>query len=459
MKQNTRSFLSSFAAALLSVTSLVPFSACAKSSSEAVRLRIELDLPVLSADRTERAVIKIALDGLRLPRPEARPPVNLTLVIDRSGSMSGEKIQHAKAAAIEAVRRLGADDVFSLVTFDHEVETLVPATRVGDCRVIEARIRSIVARGNTAIYGGVTQGAAELRKHLEDRRFTHRLVLLSDGLANNGPSSPDDFARLGTALGREHISVSTIGVGLDYNEDLMTRLARRSDGNTYFVSSSRDLPAIFNAELGDVLNVVARRVVVTVEFPVGVRPLEFVGREGVIRGQRAEFELNQLYGGQEKFALVEVEVASTRAGVEREVASATVVFEDALTQRSVKVDARGFARFTAVEREVVAAANRQVQTDYAVNVTAEAKDQAVLLVDSNRRDEAARQLRARTAELEKMATVYANPAVSELSASNKKEADRLEREGLSNEGRKAYRADAAQAKSQQSAGASVSIRP
>lgn len=459
MKQNTRSFLSSFAAALLSVVSLAPLSACAKSSSEAVRLRIELDRPVLSADRTERAVIKIALDGLRLPRPEARPPVNLTLVIDRSGSMSGEKIQHAKAAAIEAVRRLGADDVFSLVTFDHEVETLVPATRVGDGRVIEARIRSIVARGNTAIYGGVTQGATELRKHLEDRRFTHRLVLLSDGLANNGPSSPDDFARLGAALGREHISVSTIGVGLDYNEDLMTRLARRSDGNTYFVSSSRDLPAIFNAELGDVLNVVARRVVVAVEFPVGVRPLEFVGREGVIRGQRAEFELNQLYGGQEKFALVEVEVASTRAGVEREVASATVVFEDALTQRSVKVDARGFARFTAVEREVVAAANRQVQTDYAVNVTAEAKDQAVLLVDSNRRDEAARQLRARTAELEKMATVYANPAVSELSASNKKEADRLEREGLSNEGRKAYRADAAQAKSQQSAGASASIRP
>ena len=86
----------------------------------------------------------------------------------------------------------------------------------------------------------------------------------------------------------------------------MTRLARRSDGNTYFVSSSRDLPAIFKAERGDVLNVVARRVVVTVEFPVGLRPLAFVGREGAIRGQRAEFELNQLYGGQEKFALVEV---------------------------------------------------------------------------------------------------------------------------------------------------------
>lgn len=462
MKQSIFSTLRSLpalAAALFGAASLAPLSANAKSSSDAVRLRVELDRPVLTADRTERAVIKIALDGLRLPRPEARPPVNLTLVLDRSGSMSGAKIEHAKAAAIEAVRRLAVDDVFSLVIFDHEVETLVPATRVGDCRAIEARIRSIVARGNTAIYGGVTQGAAELRKHLEDCRYTHRLVLLSDGLANNGPSTPDDFARLGVSLGRERISVSTIGVGLDYNEDLMTRLARRSDGNTYFVSSSRDLPAIFTAELGDVLNVVARRVVVTIEFPTDVRPLSFVGREGVIRGQRAEFELNQLYGGQEKFALVEVEVAATRAGEQREVATASVVFEDALTQRSVKVTARGAARFTAVEREVVAAANRQVQTDYAVNVTAEAKDQAVGLVDSNRREEAARQMRTRNLALENIAKVYANPAVSAVWAENNKEADRLERDGLDNAQRKTYRAENAQTQSQQAAGASSQARP
>lgn len=448
--------LPAFAAALLAAVSLAPLPACAKSSPAAVALRIELDRPVLSAGRTERAVVKIALDGMRLPRAEARPPVNLTLVMDRSGSMHGDKIQHAKAAAIEAVRRLGPDDVFSLVIFDHEVETLVPATRVGDSRAIEARIRSIVPRGNTAIYSGVTQGAAELRKHLEDRRYTHRLVLLSDGLANNGPSTPDDFARLGTSLGREHISVSTIGVGLDYNEDLMTRLARRSDGNTYFVASSRDLPAIFNAELGDVLNVVARRVVVTIEFPAGVRPLSFVGREGAIRGQRAEFELNQLYGGQEKFALVEVEVAASSAGEEREVASASVVFEDALTQRSMNVTARGAARFTAVEKEVIASANQKVQADWAANVTAMAKDEAVGLADANRPAAAASQLRARNDALKQMAQTYNNPTVRSLAAQNDFEADRLQREGLSNEQRKLYRAENAQATSQQS---SSNVRP
>ena len=453
MKHPVR-YLLSFATALLGAASLF-----AKSTGDPVRLRIELDRAVLTAGRTEKAVVKIALDGVRLPRPEARPPVNLALVLDRSGSMGGEKIEQAKAAAIEAVRRLAADDVFSLVVFDNNVDTLVPAARVGDGRGIEARIRSIHAGGGTAIYGGVSQGASELRKHIEDRRYVHRLLLLSDGLANVGPSTPEELARLGGSLVKEGISVTTIGVGLDYNEDLMTRLAQRSDGNTYFVASSRDLTRIFNAELGDVLNVIARRVVVTVEFPEGVRPLALVGREGTVRGQRAEFALNQLYGGQEKFALVEVEIVSSRPGEEREIARASLTFEDALTQRAVTVKARSAARFSAVEAEVVNSANQKVQADYAENITALAKDAAVALVDSNRRDEAARGFREQNLKLEAIAQKYGNTAVGELGARNRLEADRLEREGLDNVGRKSYRADNAQIQSQQAPGSSGSGRP
>ena len=446
MKQN---FLSSFAAAFLCAVSLLPLSACAQSTDLPVRLRVELDRPVLPAGSSQRVVLKIALDSLRLPRSEARPPVNLTLVLDRSGSMNGEKLEHAKDAAIEAVRRLAPDDVFSLVIFDHEVNTLVPACRVGDRHDLEALIRSIYARGNTAIYGGVTQGAAELRKHLEDRRYTHRMILLSDGLANNGPSQPEDFARLGASLIREGISVSTIGVGLDYNEDLMTRLARRSDGNTYFVSSSRDLMKIFNTELGDVLSVVARRVVVTIEFPAHVRPLSFVGRDGIIRGQRAEFSLNQLYGGQEKFALVEVEVDSANAGEEREIANASVVFEDAVNQRTETLAAKRSVQFSASQAAVVQAADRKVQADYAVNALAVAKDEAIALVDANRRDQAARVLRQKSDELRKMSEVYSNAAVGVVAAAAAPAAARVEKEGLSNAERKSYRAEIQQAQSQQ----------
>ncbi len=226
-----------FAVALHGAMSL---SACsAESMDGVVRLRIDLDRAVLPAESSDRAIIKICLDGLRRTRHDARPPVNLALVIDRSGSMSGEKLEKAKEAALEMLRRLSSDDVFSLVTFESGVQTLIEAQPVGNGRAIERAINSIEAGGSTALFAGVSRGAAEVREYAGSGRYVNRIVLLSDGIANVGPSSPEDLGRLGAALAKENISVTTVGLGLDYNEDLMTRLAQRSDGNTYFVRVQR----------------------------------------------------------------------------------------------------------------------------------------------------------------------------------------------------------------------------
>jgi Ca-activated chloride channel family protein len=415
-----------------------------------VRLHIDVDRTVLSAETMEKAVVKVGLECVPLPRRDLRPPVNLALVIDRSGSMSGEKISNARNAALEAVRRLAPDDIVSLIAYDSHVETLIPAQRVGNGRQLERAICGIEVGGNTALYGGVTRGAAEIRRHCEDGRYVNRVILLSDGLANVGPSSPEELGRLGASLMKEGISVTTIGVGLGFNEDLMTRLAQRSDGNTYFVENSSDLSRIFAAELGDVLNVVARRVVIEIDFPEGVRPLSFVGREGSIRGQRAELTLSQLYGGQEKFALVEVEVSPSRAGVEREIARARVSYDDAVNQKAATLTAKRSVQFSASRSAVVSSADHKVQADYAANVIAVAKDEAVVLVDSNQREAAAAVLRQRSSELRDMASIYGNTAVQEVAAAVAPEADRLEKEGLGNAQRKTYRAESAQAKAQQS---------
>ena len=443
----------SFAAALFSALSLAVLahsSPANVSSGDYVRLNIDVDRTVLPSDTTEKAIVKIGLDCLRLPRRDLRPPVNLALVIDRSGSMSGEKISHAREAALEAVRRLAPDDIVSLIAYDSNVETLVAAQRVGNGRHLERAILGIEVGGNTALYGGVTRGAAEVRRHAEGDRYVNRVILLSDGLANVGPSSPEELGRLGASLMKEGVSVTTIGVGLGFNEDLMTRLAQRSDGNTYFVENSADLSRIFAAELGDVLNVVARRVVIEIDFPAGVRPVAFVGRDGAIHGQRAELTLNQLYGGQEKFALIEVEVEPSQSGLEREIARARVHYEDTVNQRPATLTAHRKVQFSASRAAVVSSANHKVQTDYAANVIAVAKDEAVALVDSNQRHAAASVLRQRAAELRDMAVVYGNTAVREVSAAAAPEADRLQKEGLGNAERKAYRAESAQAKAQQS---------
>lgn len=442
-------FYSLFAAALVSVGSLGSAMVCEAAAADPVHLRIDVDRGVLAADIVERAVVKIALDGMKLPRGEVRPPVNLALVIDRSGSMSGEKIVQAREAAIEAVRRLAPDDIVSVIAYDTEVETLVPAQRVGDGRRIVDAIREIDPRGSTALYGGVERGAEEVREHIEDRRLVHRIILLSDGQANVGPRTPEALGRLGARLRREGLSVSTIGLGLGFNEDLMTRLAERSDGNTYFVEHSADLPRIFAAELGDVLNVVARRVVIQIEFPDGVRPIGFVGREGVIRERHAELSLNQLYGGQEKYALVEVEIAPAKPGSERELARASVSYEDALNQQAATVTASRTVQFSADRAVVIGSADHRVQADYAVNLLALAKDEAVVLADANQRETAGALLRDKAAELAKMGRMYSNVAVQSVAAPVAEQAARLEREGLGAAERKMYRAESAQVKNQQ----------
>ena len=223
------------------------------SDNRIVICRAELEKPVLPAGESIRTVVKITLDAARVPTDKKRPPINLAVVLDRSGSMSGSKIEHAKKAAIAALRRLDEGDIFSLIAYNNGVETVIPAQAAADADGMERRIREISSGGGTNLFGGVNQGASELRKHLSDRRYTPRIILLSDGLANVGPSSPDELGRLGAALVKEGISVTTVGVGNDYNEDLMTQLSQKSDGNTYFVENSNDLIFILD-EHGQVLN-------------------------------------------------------------------------------------------------------------------------------------------------------------------------------------------------------------
>ncbi|MFH1497571.1 MAG: VWA domain-containing protein [Verrucomicrobiota bacterium] len=445
--------LRQFTTLLAGLSLLVPNLLSAKSpratEHEPVTLRLELDRPVLPADTRETAIIKVALDGRAAPVTK-RAPVNLALVIDKSGSMGGDKIARARDAAIEAVRRLDRDDRVTLVAFDNNVHTLYPAAPVGDGRAIEACINEITANGGTNLHGGVAVAADQLRRRIKDN-FIHRVILLSDGQANVGPSSPDQLGRLGAQLVQDGISVSTIGLGLGFNEDLMTRLALRSDGNTYFAEHSEDLAGIFQRELGDVLSVVARRVVVEIEFPDGARPVRIVGREGRVEERRVIIELNQLYGGQEKFALIEVELDPAKAEASREVATAKLRYEDAVDARAGSQTAQVDARFTAREKEVVAAANKQVQADYATNLLAETKDKVVVLVDAGRRDEAAKEMRFVGSLLSSMATTYDNDMVQEVAAPAAPAAEKIATGGLSNAERKSFRAEAQQTYSQQKA--------
>jgi Ca-activated chloride channel family protein len=438
-------------AALALVASFGSAECAAASRVEKVTCRVELDRGILPAGASQRAVVKVSLDAPLLREKAERPPVNLAIVLDRSGSMSGGgKLEKAKEAAIAALRRLGERDLFSLVIFDHEVETLVPPQSAGNTEWIESRINSIRSRGNTALFGGVSQGAAEVRKHLEGR-YVSRILLLSDGQANVGPSQPEDLGRLGAALMKEHIAVTTIGVGTDYNEDLMTKLAQNSDGNTYFVESSSDLPRIFAAELGDVLNVFAREVRLEIEFSDGVRPVRIIGRDGRLDDRKVEIRLNQLYGGQAKYALVEVEVSAGAPRDVRKLASARCSYENLVSRQAERAEAEANVRFSDSAPEVTRSVNVSVQKDMAYNILAEARDEAIQQADKGERVKAAATLRAAGAKVQAQASAYNinDDALNKDADGAAQAAAAIETHGLDNMSRKAMRTDSYQMRNQQ----------
>ncbi len=432
---------------VFAVGNFVPIT-LATNTDKQVGCRIELDRGVLPAEKPQTVVVKVTLDAPAPPSKMERPPVNLAIVLDRSGSMSGQKLEKAKQAAIEALRRLGQQDLFSVIVYDHNVETIVPAQSARNAEWIESRIRGIGSGGNTALFGGVSQGASEVRKNLSGK-YVHRIILLSDGLANVGPSSPEDLGRLGAALIKEDISVTTIGVGTDYNEDLMARLSQNSDGNTYFVESSRDLPRIFAAELGDVLNVVAKKVNVIIECPNGVKPVRIIGREGRIKGRKVELSLNQLYGGQEKYALVEVTVPAGRSGEDMKVAMAEVTYVNPFTQKNEISKGHANASFSADMATVEKSANVGVQREVQLNKKALAEEEAIRFSDDGKAGEAVGALMNSAKQLKDFGKKYNDQEMLDKARELEDEADTLKTEGMTKKKRKELRTKSYQMKNQQ----------
>ncbi|HMP72812.1 MAG TPA: VWA domain-containing protein [Kiritimatiellia bacterium] len=431
-------------ACLLAFAAMLP-----AASAREVTCRIEVDRTLLPANTTANAVIKVTLEAPDAPTAAARTPVNLCIVLDRSGSMSGAKIEHARLAAIEAVRRLHPDDIFSLVTYDSSIETVIPARHPRDLEWIEDQIRRIQPRGMTALFGGVSQGAAEIRKHL-DGRFIHRIILLSDGIANVGPGTPEDLGRLGDSLLKENIHVSTIGVGLDYNEDLMTRLALRAGGNTYFVEDSADLPRILASELGEAQRVVAQRVILELLLPEGIRPVRVIGREGRLEHRRVEVPLHQLHGGQSRFALVEVQVPPQSPEATLELARARITYDDIATERQIRTSEQAVSvQFSARSEDVEASANLQVNLDLLENRRAEAQAEAIRLNDEGRRQEAATLMRGVAEDFDRVGNALHAPAAVQAGRELSVQAEVLEERGLDSRQRKVFRAESYQTIMQQ----------
>ncbi|HEX4999489.1 MAG TPA: VWA domain-containing protein [Terriglobia bacterium] len=358
---------------------------------EQIKVDVGLAKPYMLAGQKQTNYLRVSLTGTPMNEAVKRAPVNVAIVLDKSGSMAGDKLRKAKDAAFAAIDRLGPNDIVSVIAYDHTVEILVPATKVSDRFSIRQAIEKLTANGNTALFAGVSKGAAEARKFL-DRQRVNRIILLSDGQANIGPSSPAELGNLGASLIKEGISVTTLGLGLDYNENLMAQLALRSDGTHYFIEKSTDLASKFGFEMQDVLSVVAQEVTIRITCADGIRPIRMLGRDADITGQTVTTYFNQIYGEQEKYALLEIEAPAGTDGKSRSIADVNVTYVNMATKSSEKITRAATARFTNTASLVDTNTNAAVMASAVEQIALERNKLAVSLRDQGQIEEARRVL-------------------------------------------------------------------
>jgi Ca-activated chloride channel family protein len=223
------------------------------TSAAATAPELEIVLTPLKAalvdDRRQTLDVLVRLVARRAA-PLQRTPLSLSLVIDRSGSMRGHKLQAAKACAADLVARLDAADEVGIVVYDDAADTLLPLMPAGPARQqIDMALAAFESGGSTNLHGGWLAGAQQVAPRTGPGRLC-RVVLLSDGLANNGETDPSRICEQVRELAHSGVTTTTVGLGEGFNEALMTEMANAGQGNALYGYRAEDLAEAFESEIG-----------------------------------------------------------------------------------------------------------------------------------------------------------------------------------------------------------------
>ncbi|RKG56220.1 VWA domain-containing protein [Corallococcus sp. AB011P] len=264
----------------------------------------------------------------RAPQKHERVPVNLALVVDRSGSMDGAKLADAKRAAQELVRQLKTGDRLALAHYGSDV-TVEPSVLINDQtrRELLATIEAIRVNGGTNMSGGLVAGGNAVHPFSSDFRVT-RAILLSDGEPTEGVTSNQGlFSEVGK-LREMGITVSALGVGQGFNDTLMRGMAERGGGFSGFISDSSQLASIFTRELEQAAGTVARAVTLNLTLPPGVSGVEVMGLPSTRDGDTVRIPLYDMTSSQSARVVVKLTLDAPANETNMKVLDASLSYVD-----------------------------------------------------------------------------------------------------------------------------------
>ncbi|MBN2305997.1 MAG: VWA domain-containing protein [Anaerolineae bacterium] len=305
-----------------------------------------LDYNVIAVERAQHLYLLARIEAEPAPESERRIPLNLSVVLDRSGSMGGDKLDYVKQAAAFLIQHLGAADRVSLVSYSTNVTVNLPPTPVIEKDRIIQGIKTLRAGGMTNLSGGWLQGGQLVAEHVAERgvaeRQINRVLLLTDGLANQGITDTVRLEAMARQKRAEGITTTTMGVGMDFNEDLLTRMAAEGGGAFYFIDNPDQAPHIFAEELRDLLSVVGQNLVITLTPSPDVDMVRQYNTYPTERSSgSAVFRLGDLFAEEQKTLLLELSIPALKDLGEVEVARLRFDYDeigdDAVTHHTLEL--------------------------------------------------------------------------------------------------------------------------
>ncbi|HTK82591.1 MAG TPA: VWA domain-containing protein [Bacteroidota bacterium] len=355
--------------------------------------------------------LQMQLDARNFPTPEqCARPMNLAVVLDRSGSMADEhKIVYAKQSIDALIDRLTSNDYLSITIYDDRVETLLPTQRVTDRGRIKRLVDGIYPRGSTNLGGGMQEGFRQIERNFKEE-YVNRVILLSDGLANQGITDPRKLSSIASEYRNRGISLSTIGVGLDYNENLMLGLAEGGGGNYYFVESPSQLASIFEKELNGLAYIVVQNARIELALGRGVSVNDVIGCEHRREGNRWIIPVGDISATEHREFTVELNIPEGSGTLNA--VSGTLRYDGKNSIRS-----RGFSagiRYSDITAELEKSKDLDTQGKVDIAVSTRQVEKAMEAIDEGRGEDAQKQVGEALLMLESsvsMNSAVAAPAV------------------------------------------------